>query len=290
MVEQFYQSDCFSMNPTTVLSQRVGKEKESATKPFIGVKTMPFISGCSSYRQRKFFSGKSEWTATSFPRVPRLLRLSSTHTHSSATKMETVLQSSIAYCTHLPQSPRDHFVSQQVVANTHTLATPLILHGWCLRNIVGKSNLFAWTHMAMRICLKQDLKINFFPEVFILDWLQKTHIYNALSMSIEHQTIPWFCRCCKLDWRAYSWEKVEKEGSVWWNILSIVGRLGSPRKWGIGFMFPPSQLAVSGRIQYHQHHDTSTGWFSALLLHPFKSLPPTPRALPMFSELAPTVL
>ena len=76
MVEQFYQSDCFSMNPTTVLSQRVGKEKESATKPFIGVKTMPFISGCSSYRQRKFFSGKSEWTATSFPRVPRLLRLS----------------------------------------------------------------------------------------------------------------------------------------------------------------------------------------------------------------------
>ena len=109
-------------------------------------------------------------------------------------------------------------------------------------------------------------------------------------MSIEHQTFPWFCRCCKLDWRAYSWEKVEKEGSVWWNILSIVGRLGSPRKWGIGFMFPPSQLAVSGRIQYHQHHDTSTGWFSALLLHPFKSLPPTPRALPMFSELAPTVL
>ena len=42
-------------------------------------------------------------------------------------------------------------------------------------------------------------------------------------MSIEHQTFPWFCRCCKLDWRAYSWEKVEKEGSVWWNILSIVG-------------------------------------------------------------------
>ena len=176
MVEQFYQSDCFSMNPTTVLSQRVGKEKESATKPFIGVKTMPFISGCSSYRQRKFFSGKSEWTATSFPRVPRLLRLSSTHTHSSATKMETVLQSSIAYCTHLPQSPRDHFVSQQVVANTHTLATPLILHGWCLRNIVGKSNLFAWTHTNMS---KTRPKAQLLPGSFYIRLTaENTHIMH----------------------------------------------------------------------------------------------------------------
>ena len=82
MVEQFYQSDCFSMNPTTVLSQRVGKEKESATKPFIGVKTMPFISGCSSNTQRNFFFMKilvdchQLQQTTSSPRVPRLLRLS----------------------------------------------------------------------------------------------------------------------------------------------------------------------------------------------------------------------